>query len=55
MNEMRQQMKQMLRSGYTHSHGDSRNSHHSSEISASDFGEWVNGVELTRQDLDTIF
>jgi hypothetical protein len=55
MNEMRQQMKQMLRSGYTHSDGDSRNSHHSSETSASDFGDWVNGVELTRQDLDTMF
>jgi hypothetical protein len=59
MNEMRQQMKQMLRSGYTHSdgdsHGDSRNSHYSSETSASDFGDWASGLEVTRQDLENMF
>ena len=61
MNEMRQHINQMLRSGgFTKNRDnrdnrDNRESRHSSETSASDFGEWTSGLEVTRQDLENMF
>jgi len=58
MDEIKRQMNQMLRSGgctKNRDNRDNRDSHHSSETSASDFGEWTSGLEVTRQDLETMF
>jgi hypothetical protein len=61
MDEMRQHMNEMrlqlqsgcedinVKPGYTHSHA------HTHENSASDFGDWVNGLEVTSHDLETMF
>jgi hypothetical protein len=62
MNEMRLQL-QSDRHHHSHSCHDNRCHHHdinvnldhNREKSASEFGEWVSGLELTRQDLEAMF
>ena len=63
MNEMRRYMNEMqlqIQIGY-HSHDSRRARAHicddinCEKSAASDFGEWANGLELTRQDLETMF
>jgi hypothetical protein len=57
MDEMRQHMNEMrlqLQSD-RHHHDINVNLDHNREKSASDFGEWVSGLELTRQDLEAMF
>jgi hypothetical protein len=63
MDEMRQHMNEMrlqlqsgcedinVKPGYTHSHAHA----HTHDNSASDFGDWVNGLEVTSHDLETMF
>lgn len=58
MNEMRLQL-QAQPGCLSHSQDDGRRvcdvMNEGGKFAASDFGEWVNGVELTREDLDTMF
>jgi hypothetical protein len=61
MDEMRRNMNEMqlqLQSGHHHSCDNvssHRNLDHNREKSASDFGDWVGGLELTRHDLEAMF
>jgi hypothetical protein len=70
MDEMRRDMNEMqtrLQSGRRPSCHDNRshpdphdinfdhNCHHNCDNSSSDFGKWISGLELTRQDLETMF
>ena len=61
MEEMKRQMNQLHSQlqqcgGCTDSRsGDGRGDGEKSAASASDFGDWVNGLELARQDLETMF
>jgi len=63
MDEMRRDMKEMqlqLQSGGRNSCDDNRSHrnldhNYNCEISASDFGDWVSGLELTLHDLETMF
>ena len=57
MDEMRRHMNEMqlqLQSDHQRCHINV-NLDHNGEKSASDFGEWVGGLEVTRQDLETMF
>jgi len=57
MDEMRRHMNEMqlqIRIGY-HSNDINVNFDHNREKSASDFGEWIGGLEVTRQDLEAMF
>jgi len=57
MDEMRRHMNEMqlqLRIGY-HSNDINVNLDNNGEKSASDFGEWIGGLEVTRQDLEAMF
>ena len=57
MDEMRRHMNEMqlqLQSDHHRCHINV-NLDHNGEKSASDFGEWVGGLEVTRQDLETMF
>ena len=61
MDEMRRHMNEMqlqLQSGHHHSCDNvssHRNLDYTCEKSASDFGDWIGGLELTRQDLEAMF
>ena len=57
MNEMHMQMQMQLQNGYSY-HSSSRCGHAvdaDAACSGNDFSEWSNGLELTLQDLETMF